>query len=186
MTMPVISHKLAAFFLLLLLINPAFAEEKPAAAEEPAAADAGGAAPADTGSAAETTPAEPEQAQQEAPKTGGEDKRQIARAQFTTGIADREPTDDIVMLPSNNDKIFFFTELVNFNGQTIKHRWEYEGKVMAEVEFKVESSRWRVHSSKNIQPEWKGIWNVIVLDENNNPLKVTSFEVVEPSPAVTP
>jgi len=116
---------------------------------------------------------------QEAPKTKQEVNRRIARAQFTTAIADREPTDNIVMLTNNNEKIYFFTELINFHGQNIKHRWEYEGKEMAVVNFKVEGSRWRIHSSKNIKPEWKGVWSVIVYDEEDRPLKVTSFEVVD-------
>lgn len=107
--------------------------------------------------------------------------RRIARAQFTTEIVDREPIDDVVMVPNNQEKIYFFTELINFNGQTIKHRWEYEGKEMALVNFNVEGPRWRVHSSKNIKPEWTGVWSVIVYDQENRPLKVTSFEVVDSS-----
>ncbi|HEY5603677.1 MAG TPA: DUF2914 domain-containing protein [Gammaproteobacteria bacterium] len=178
-----------AFLALLLLVNIASAEQQPVSAKTPAAATgAGGTTPAKTEPAKESTgsaPAAPEQAQ-EVPKTGTEEQRQIARAQFTTAIVNREPTDDIVMLTNNHDKIFFFNELVNFNGQTIKHRWEYQGKEMAEVEFKVEGSRWRVHSSKVIQPEWTGIWTVITLDEKNNALKVTSFEVVEAKPGDSP
>ena len=107
----------------------------------------------------------------------------IARAQFTTAIVDREPTDDIVMLSNDVDKVYFFTEIVNAQGETYTHRWEYEGQQMAEVSFAIGSPRWRAYSSKNIKPEWTGMWTVTVLDSAGNPLKVASFEVVEAKPA---
>ena len=123
-----------------------------------------------------TSDAPPEQAQQAVNQPSGQGE--IARAQFTTAIQDREPTDDVATLSSNNDKIYFFTELVNFNGATITHRWEYQGKTMAEVNFNVGGSRWRAYSSKNIKPEWTGVWSVTVLNEEGIPLKMSSFEVI--------
>lgn len=175
------------FALTLLLLNNVYAEEKAASTNEtpPSKEDATTPSTKQT----ESTPSSNVEATEEktavgttvdnAPKTEKETTRRIARAQFTTSISDREPTDNIVMFTNNNEKIYFFTELINFNGQNIKHRWEYEGKEMAVVNFKVEGTRWRVHSSKNIKPEWKGVWSVIVYDEEDRPLKVTSFEVVD-------
>ncbi|WP_455207295.1 DUF2914 domain-containing protein [Kaarinaea lacus] len=187
MTVLRVSQRLATFILLLLLSNMTFAEATPAIGDEPVSAtDTSTADQASGESTSASEPASAEPAAQQAPTTDAEDQRKITRAQFTTAIADREPTDDIVQLTNDNDKIHFFTELVNFNGQTIKHRWEYEGKEMAEIEFKVEGPRWRIYSSKNIKPEWIGIWNVTILDQDNNPLKVTSFEVVEAATSASP
>jgi hypothetical protein len=184
MILSLLNHRFVTFFLLIFFFNAAYAQEQATVSDEPTATTETS-EPESSGTDATTEPeaASTEQATQEAPKTDTETKGEIARAQFTTAIADREPTDDVVMLTNDNDKIHFFTELVGFNGQTIKHRWEYEGKEMAVVEFNVEGPRWRVHSSKNIKPEWTGIWSVTVLDQDNNPLKVSSFEVVEASAA---
>ena len=46
------------------------------------------------------------------------------------------------------------------------HRWTLNGTVMAEVSFNVRASRWRVHSSKTLLPEWRGDWVVDVVDDN--------------------
>jgi len=186
MIVTLLEHRLIATLLLALLLNTSYAQEQDAASSEPElTATTVNTEPSssNTNTGTESEPANEEQTAQEAPKSdsdkSSENKGEITRAQFTTAIADREPTDDIVMLTNDHDKIYFFTELVGFNGQTIKHRWEYNGKEVADVEFKVEGQRWRVHSSKNIQPEWIGIWNVVVLDQDNNVLNLSSFEVVD-------
>jgi hypothetical protein len=175
-----------ALTLTLLFFSTAYAEEKPVSANDPAtSAETTNSPSGETDSSTTEESAVNEDnsamdsATQEAPEPKPDVNRRIARAQFTTAIVDREPTDNIVMFTNDNDKIYFFTELVNFNGQNVKHRWEYEGKEMAVVDFKVEGARWRIHSSKNIKPEWIGAWSVIVFDENDRPLKVTSFEVVD-------
>jgi len=174
--------------LTLLLVNAVHAEEKSVSSDETTATEDTAASSSEetavssseeTESITASDTATADTTTQEAPKPKQDVTRRIARAQFTTAIADREPTDNIVMLTNNNEIIYFFTELINFNGQNIKHRWEYEGKEMAVVTFKVDGSRWRIHSRKNIKPEWKGVWSVIVYDEDDRPLKVTSFEVVD-------
>ncbi|NOZ53135.1 MAG: DUF2914 domain-containing protein [Gammaproteobacteria bacterium] len=92
----------------------------------------------------------------------------------------KEPTDNVVLLNNNNPQVYFFTEIKNYTGGMITHRWEYQGTVMAEVSFNVGGPRWRVHSSKKLKPHWTGIWSVVVLDEHGSPLKISSFEVIEP------
>ena len=89
----------------------------------------------------------------------------VSRAQFTSAVLDREPTDELSAISLNADKVFFFTELRNMDGTTITHRWSLNGTVMAEVSFNVRASRWRVHSSKTLLPEWRGDWVVEVVDE---------------------
>lgn len=106
------------------------------------------------------------------------DSPRIARSQFTTAVVDREPTDNVVMLTSNSDKVYYFTELSNLAGQRITHRWQYQGKLMAEIKFDVKSDRWRVFSSKKIRPDWTGEWSVDLIDEDGNSLKTNSLEVV--------
>ena len=90
----------------------------------------------------------------------------IARAQFTSGILDREPVDNVTSLDNQTERVMFFTELRNMENKTIVHRWELNGEVMAAITFNVRGPRWRVHSSKELLPEWTGKWVVTVLDEN--------------------
>lgn len=106
------------------------------------------------------------------------DSPTIARSQFTTAVVNREPTDNVVMLSSNSDKVYFFTELSNLAGQRVTHRWQYQGKLMAEIKFNVKSDRWRVFSSKKIRPDWTGEWSVDLLDEHGNSLLTDRLEVV--------
>ncbi len=94
----------------------------------------------------------------------------VARAQFTSGILDREPVDQVSSLNNSMDRVFFFTELMDMEGKTIVHRWELNGTVMAAVTFDVRGPRWRVYSSKELLPEWSGAWVVSVVNEDGTSL----------------
>lgn len=102
-------------------------------------------------------------------------KGEVARSAFTTGVDNREPIDSVSSLENNKTKIYYFTELRNMQGQTVKHRWEYKGKIMAEVPFQISGSRWRTYSSKKLDPSWNGEWKVSVVDEAGNTLSVNTF-----------
>ena len=88
----------------------------------------------------------------------------VVRSAFTRDIAEREPTENLQKLTNENDQVKFFTELRDMSGQTAVHRWEYEGKVVAEIEFNVKGPRWRVWSSKSFVPQWTGDWKVSVVN----------------------
>ncbi|MDH5483670.1 MAG: DUF2914 domain-containing protein [Gammaproteobacteria bacterium] len=102
----------------------------------------------------------------------------IARANFTTAIENREPVDEVTELANDTTKIYYFTEIQGLEGQTITHRWEQNGEVQANVSFTVGGNRWRIWSSKNLQPEWTGEWQVMVVDEAGNVLSQNSFNYV--------
>jgi len=104
----------------------------------------------------------------------------VARAVFTTNIVDREPADDLAAIPNSLQQVYFFTELRDFEGQIITHRWEHDGQVMAEVKFKVGGPRWRIYSSKKLLPEWLGKWTVVVMTESGSPIKTSDFEYTQP------
>jgi hypothetical protein len=100
----------------------------------------------------------------------------VARAQFTTAVVDREPVDHVVRLDEQATRIFFFTDLRNLQGRTVTHRWEFEGQIVSEVEFKVGGPRWRVYSAKSLLPGETGKWTVFVIDESGWPLHATMFK----------
>lgn len=109
----------------------------------------------------------------------------IARSAFTSGVENREPIDKVGQLTNDKEKIYFFTEIKGMAGKTVTHRWEHAGNIKAEVSFNIGSDRWRVWSSKNLQPSWVGEWIVSVVDENGNTLKEESMAYVPAAEAPT-
>jgi hypothetical protein len=107
------------------------------------------------------------------------------RAVFTSDIEDREPVDQLSRVTAGNDKIYFFTELKDLEGQTVKHRWLYKGELAAEVAFNVKGSRWRVWSTKTLQPDQLGTWTVEVVNGNGDVIASSVIEH-EQAPAETP
>ncbi len=139
----------------------AVAEVEPEPAEAaPAAAEPGQAAPqAEPGQAApQAEPGQLAPAEDLPAETG-----RVARSAFTTGVADREPADELSTLSNDVDRVLYFTDLRGLGGRTVVHRWQYKGEVVAEVPFAVGGPRWRVHSSKTLDPTWLGEWTVSVV-----------------------
>jgi hypothetical protein len=105
----------------------------------------------------------------------------VARAVFTTGVQNREPTDTITSLSNDKSQIYFFTELSGLGGQTVVHRWEYQGKTMSEVKFNVGGPRWRVWSNKTLLPQWTGEWRVSIIDGSGNKVGEATFNYTGPA-----
>lgn len=112
--------------------------------------------------ASATTPATTEAVAMK--EQSGFSRGSVVRSAFTRDIAEREPTENLQNLTNENGQVKFFTELRDMSGQTAIHRWEYEGKVVAEIEFNVKGPRWRVWSSKSFVPQWTGDWKVSVIN----------------------
>lgn len=122
------------------------------------------------------------------PESAGEEVKfqgSVARSIFTSDIQDREPVDQLTQITAPNEKVYFFTELKNLDGQTVKHRWRYMGEVVAEVAFNVGGSRWRVWSSKNLPPDQVGTWTVDVVNESGDVIASSTIEH-EQAPAEQP
>lgn len=137
----------------------------------------------DNNSPSQTGQADHAEAADTAPQAMEGNADTIARAQFTSAVADREPTDNITSISNDAGRVYYFTEIVNAQGETYTHRWEYQGQTMAQVNFNIGGPRWRVYSEKSLKPEWTGTWTVTVLDSAGNPVKVENIEVVEAMPA---
>lgn len=109
----------------------------------------------------------------------------VSQAQFTTAVSNREPADDITSLDNSHNQVFFFTALKDAAGQTITHRWEYNGQTMAEVKFEPKANHWRVWSSKMLLPNQTGTWTVEVLDGSGNVLTSKTLDYTAAA-SVTP
>jgi hypothetical protein len=101
--------------------------------------------------------------------------KNISTAVFATDVVKRMPQNIVSEIDTSVNKIFFYTNFRNLAGQNLKHRWIYNGKNMAEVEFAPKGNRWRVYSSKNLWKGWTGVWSVEVVDSNDNILLTKSF-----------
>ena len=112
----------------------------------------------------------------------------VVRSAFTRTIEEREPVENLENLTNENEQVKFFTELRDMSGQTAIHRWEYDGKVVAEVEFNVKGPRWRVWSSKSLVPQWIGDWKVSVVNGAGEVIseKNLSYDVATATPETTP
>jgi len=111
---------------------------------------------------------------------------QVARAQFTSAIRNREPVDQLVVASPLIREVYFFTDLRHLEGRTVTHRWEYEGRVVSQVPFKVGGPRWRVNSKKEINPDQVGEWSVTVIDESGWPLYTEMFRYENGAPLLLP
>lgn len=152
-------RRAAAFVALVLVAVPALAQEENSPPEQTAA-------PAEAPSA--------EKAEAGAETWAG----RVTRASFTSGIIHREPQDSITSLSNEHSGIVFFTELSDLDGHTVSHVWQREGAEMARVPFVVSGPRWRVYSTKELEPGWTGKWTVRVEDESGRVLHTQSFSYV--------
>ncbi len=104
----------------------------------------------------------------------------VTRAIIASGIDNHEPVDDLgadVTLKNNGyQKIFFFTEMRNFSDGKVIHRWEHNGKILADVPLLVARSwGWRTYSSKDLLPSMTGDWTVSVIDAHGQILASRTF-----------
>jgi hypothetical protein len=109
------------------------------------------------------------------PKPNG----RVTRSTLTTAMIDREPQDSVETLTNDDVQIFYFTEVRDATGDVITHRWEWMGKVMAEVPIAVVGPRWRIHSRKNLDPSWLGEWTVTAVDSSGRVLSQDRFTFTE-------
>jgi hypothetical protein len=102
----------------------------------------------------------------------------VARAILTSNVRNREPVDQlgsVIQAEQGVQTLFYFTEISNLQGESITHRWEYEGNVIFEKSFSIGSNRWRVYSSKRLTPSMTGRWQASVLDSEGTLLARSTF-----------
>ncbi len=165
--------KLIGIMALLIMSPSIFAEDMHA---KPAASDL-----VESDAAVETKAPAKMMSEMPMKEQSGFSRGSVVRSAFTREIADREPTEDLQNLTNENGQVKFFTELRDMSGQTAIHRWEYDGKVVAEVKFNVKGPRWRVWSSKSFVPQWTGDWKVSVINGAGEVIseKKLSYEVAK-------
>lgn len=103
----------------------------------------------------------------------------VSRGRFTRQVdrTRREPVDQVCQLPSDEKRIYYFSDLHKQEGQKFFHLWEHNGREMAKVPLgTVKGPRWRVWSSKNLIPGWSGTWVVKVITKEGTVLHRDQFQ----------
>ncbi len=116
----------------------------------------------------------------------------VARWAFTTAVRDREPVDHLERAPATEQTLYFFTDLAGLAGHRVVHVWLRDGAEALRRAFDVGGARWRVWSSKLVDPS--GAWAVRVEDGDGTVLGTyrlgeparTAAPVEPPRPAAPP
>jgi hypothetical protein len=104
----------------------------------------------------------------------------VVRAQLASRVVGREPVDTLqspVNVSVGGRNVYYFNEFRNLSGQTVTHRWEHNGEVMAAIPFKIDGNRWRVYSIKRIGENQRGAWRVTTVDKAGAVLARAEFRV---------
>lgn len=156
---------------------PALAQTDAGAAMPPASASTGQGMPT-SGANSQSMPAEGsggQAAPAATPATTAAPSGSVAKAAVTTAVINRQPQSDLNNIPNSVNKVYYFTDLHGMKGETVTHRWIYQGKTMATVKLHVGANRWRTWSSKQMLPGWTGDWVCETVGPQGHVLNKTRF-----------
>ena len=160
---------------LLLATGSVFAADAASTAAAPAKAAAPAAKPA------MAAPASTAAAPAKAAAQGS-----VQKAQFTSGVDNHEPKDNLDSLTNDQTRIFFYAVLVNLQGQEVTFRWSYNDVTQAEVKQTPTSGRYRTNTSKTLDPSKLGTWKVEVVDASGNVLTSKTFDYKKADASAAP
>lgn len=129
---------------------------------------------------AQATEATPTRAEKAAIAAEATAAGSVTKAVFTTAVVDGEPTDFLTEIENTVPEVVFFTVLEGMSGQTVTHRWKYNGAVMATAKLDVKRDLDPVWSSNKMKPEWTGAWDAEVVDGGGRIIGRGSFVFVAP------
>jgi hypothetical protein len=110
----------------------------------------------------------------------------VQKAQFTSGVENHEPKDNLDSLGNDQTRIFFYAVLVNLQGQEVTFRWSYNDVTQAEVKQTPTSGRYRTNTSKTLDPSKLGTWKVEVVDASGTVLTSKTFEYKKADASAAP
>ena len=108
-------------------------------------------------------------------QNAGRNPGSVENATFTSNVVDGAPVDYLDAFDNTTRVVYYYAEVLDLVGQTIKHRWKLDGKVMQEVSISVQRQRQAVWSKSVMQPEWTGAWTVEVVDGRGEVIEVHGF-----------
>ncbi|MBW4934293.1 DUF2914 domain-containing protein [Marinobacter sp. F4206] len=106
----------------------------------------------------------------------------LIRAQLSTGLAEKEPIDEIPnVLTMDSDgliRIYLFTEIQGMEDQLHFHDWYLEDERVARVEIKPSVDPMRASSAKYIDRHMLGDWRVEVITAEGELLATGAFSIL--------
>lgn len=72
-------------------------------------------------------------------------------------------------------RLYLFTELKDYAGQTLRHRWYWQGKLHTEAVLTIEDSPWRTYSENWLLDNQRGDWRVQIVDQTEKVIFEYSF-----------
>jgi hypothetical protein len=110
----------------------------------------------------------------------------VTQAVITTGVTSgaRPETANLSVIDSRVGSVTFYTEIVGLRGQTVTHRWFYNGKELSSVTLNLASAHSINWSRSSIASTQLGKWEARVVDQNGRVLASRSFSVVESGQSV--
>ncbi|MDP2577264.1 MAG: DUF2914 domain-containing protein [Gemmatimonadota bacterium] len=102
----------------------------------------------------------------------------VAEAVITTGVVDRQPSDNITSVSADVGQVFCWTRITGAEGEIeVEHVWYRGDDEMARITLTIGAANWRTWSSKNIVSDWTGDWRVDVVGPDGTVLDSVSFTV---------
>ena len=99
----------------------------------------------------------------------------VKRAQFTTGVTDREPVDNLSSLATAYTKVLFFTEIVDYSGNYVHHEWYFGDELLGQYTFDVKFDRYRTWSRLTLR-KGPGTYTVKVTNQAGEILEEKSLD----------
>jgi hypothetical protein len=99
----------------------------------------------------------------------------VANATFTANVVDGAPVDFRQQFANTAPVVYYYGELLDLTGQTVKMRWRLEGKPMQETLVTVTRARQPSWSMMKMQPQWTGNWTVEVLNSKGQVIDSRNF-----------
>ncbi len=107
--------------------------------------------------------------------------KHLARAVLTTSLSGKEPDGDAAAKINTADSkpvtLYYFNELRNMGGQTIRHEWLQNGKLIASYDLLVAADRWRTSSHRSFAGKSKGEWQVRSVAADGKLLNQKTFAI---------
>ncbi|WP_111496105.1 DUF2914 domain-containing protein [Marinobacter bohaiensis] len=107
----------------------------------------------------------------------------LARAQLTSALDGREPTDVMPMTVRMGSedliRVYYFNEWRGLKGRTVYHDWYRGDERMARVEIDAFLDSMRASSSKRINRQMLGDWHVETVTDSGEVLGIGYFRVTE-------
>ena len=72
-------------------------------------------------------------------------------------------------------RLYLFTELKNYAGQILRHRWYFRDKLHTEAVLTIEDSPWRTYSENWLLDNQRGPWRVEIVDQTQKVIFQYSF-----------